>query len=141
MKKALHTYQKYKSFHDETLQKLKDLQSKNRATITAYERIFSPARFQQKHKAQFVSLKITEVNRTKDYEGFSVYKITTTSHINSPKNFYDFLDTLNKDDWIIGVNFPIEFTRDANMIRSSFTMRVYANNRDKNATDSASVAK
>jgi hypothetical protein len=51
------------------------------------------------------------------------------------------LDDLNKGDWIIGVNFPINFVRDGEMIKSSFTMKVYTNNKDKNATASASEAK
>ena len=141
MKKASKEYSKYKTFYDETLQTFKELQSKNRNIIIAYERMFSPSRFEKQHKAEFVSLKIVKVARAKDYEGFSVYEVNTTSHISSPKNFYDFLDSLNKGDWIIGVNFPIKFRRDGEMIKSSFTMKVYANNKDKNATASKSVAK
>ncbi|MBA1433051.1 MAG: hypothetical protein FAF04_05555 [Epsilonproteobacteria bacterium] len=141
MKKALHEYRKYKTFHDETLQTLKDLQSKNRNIITAFDRTFFPARFEQQHKAEFSSLKIAKVKRAKDHEGFSVYEVNTTSHISSPTNFYDFLDALNKGDWIIGVNFPIKFKRDGEMIKSSFTMKVYTNSKDKNATASKSVAK
>jgi hypothetical protein len=56
---------------------------------------------------------------------FTIYEVNTTSKINSPKVFYNFLDSINKSDWIIGVNFPINFKREADMIRSSFTMRVY----------------
>jgi len=141
MKKALQEYRKYKTFYDETMQTLKELQSKNRNIITAYDRKFSPARFKQQHKAEFSSLEITKIKHAKNYEGFSVYEVNTTSHISSPKNFYNFLDAVNKSDWIIGVNFPIKFRRDGEMIQSSFTMKVYANNKDKNATASKSVAK
>ncbi|QOP45130.1 hypothetical protein [Sulfurimonas paralvinellae] len=141
LKKELGEYRKYKAFYDETLQTLKDLQSKNRNIITAYDRTFSPERFEKQHKAQFSSLRVTKINRIKDVEGFSVYEVNTTSHISSPTNFYDFLDAVNKGDWIIGVNFPIGFLRDGEMIKSSFTMKVYANNKDKNSTASTSSDK
>jgi hypothetical protein len=59
----------------------------------------------------------------------------TTSQINSPKSFYDFLDAVNKSDWIISVNFPISFKREAEMIRSSFTMKVYAVAEDNNTSE------
>jgi len=132
---------KYQNFHDETLAKLKDLQSKNRHIITAFDTPFNPDRFEMQHKVFFSSLHVSKVERSKDEDGFATYEVNTTSQISSPTNFYDFLDALNKSDWIIGVNFPIDFKRDGEMIKSSFTMRVYANNKDKNSTASASVAK
>jgi len=133
--------QKYQSFHHDVLRKLKDLQSKNRHIITAFDTPFYPQRFEEKHKVFFSSLKISKVSRSKDEDSFATYEVNTTSEMSSPKNFYDFLDALNKTDWIIGVNFPIDFKRDGEMIKSSFTMRVYTNNKDKNSTASASAAK
>lgn len=141
LKKELREYNKYKTFHDDTLKTLKDLQSKDINIITAFDRPFSPDRFEKQHKTHFSSLTIAKLKRAKDIDGFSVYEVNTTSHISSPTNFYDFLDALNKGDWIIGVNFPIKFVRDGEMIKSSFTMKVYANNKDKNSTASASLAK
>lgn len=134
-------YNKYKKFHDETLQKLKDLQSKNRHIITALDRPFLPERFEKQHKANFSSLKITQIQKADEEDGFSVYEVNTSSQIASPVNFYDFLDALNKGDWIIGVNFPIKFVREGEMINSSFRMKVYENLRDKNASASGSSAK
>jgi len=141
LKKEKKEYRKYKAFYDETLATLQDLQSKNRHIITAFDRVFDPERFEKQHKKHFSSLTLSKLSRAEDEEGFAVYEVNTTSHINSPKNFYDFLDDLNKGDWIIGVNFPINFVRDGEMIKSSFTMKVYANNKDKNATASESEAK
>ena len=132
---------KYQDFHDKTLRQLKDLQSKNRHVITAFDTTFHPGRFEKKYKSYFSSLHVKKVARLKDEEGFATYEVNTTSHISSPTNFYNFLDSLNKGDWIIGVNFPIDFKRDGEMIQSSFRMKVYANNKDKNATASGSVAK
>jgi hypothetical protein len=141
LKKELREYNKYKTFHDETMKKLKDLQGKNRNIIIAFDRPFSADRFEKEHKIHFSSLKIAKIRREKNESGFSVYEVNTTSHISSPTNFYGFLDALNKGDWIIGVNFPIKFVRDGEMIKSSFTMKVYTNNKDKNSTASASLAK
>jgi len=141
LKKAQQEYNKYKNFYDETLDTFKNLQSKNRNIITAFQRPFSPERFEKQYKNNFSSLKISKINRVADEEGFSVYEVNTTSHIASPTNFYDFLDALNKGDWIIGVNFPIKFLRDGEMIKSSFTMKVYANSDDKNASASGSLDK
>ena len=132
---------KYQNFYDEILAKLKDLQSKNRHIITAFDTPFNPDRFEKQHKVFFSSLHVTKVARAKDEENFAVYEVNTTSQISSPTNFYDFLDALNKSDWIIGVNFPIDFERDGEMIKSSFRMKVYTNNKDKNSTASGSVAK
>ncbi len=132
---------KYQNFYDDTLTTLKDLQSKNRHIITAFDTAFNPDRFEKQHKAFFSSLRVSKIARSKDEEGFATYEVNTTSQISSPTNFYDFLDALNKSDWIIGVNFPIDFKRDGEMIKSSFTMKVYTNNKDKNSTASESVAK
>lgn len=141
LQKESREYNKYKVFNDRTLEKLKDLQGENRHIITAFDRTFNPDRFEKEHKAQFSSLTLSKLARAKNEEGFAVYEVNTTSHISSPKNFYDFLDAIDKGDWIIGINFPIKFLREGEMIKSSFTMKVYENNKDKNSTASASKAK
>ena len=141
LKKSSVKLQQYQDFHDRVYKKLKDLQSKNRHIITAFENRFDATRFQKENKSYFASLKLSKVVNGADEAGFSVYEVNTTSHIASPANFYNFLDALNKSDWIIGVNFPITFQRDGEMIRSSFRMKVYANKEDTNATKSKSVAK
>ncbi len=134
-------FQKYQNFHDETLGTLKNLQSKNRHIISAFDAVFNLDRFEKQHKVFFSSFNISKISRAKDEEGFASYEVNTSSQISSPKNFYNFLDALNKSDWIIGVNFPINFKRDGEMIKSSFIMKVYVNNKDKNSTASKSVAK
>jgi hypothetical protein len=124
----------YQNFHDETLETLKDLQSKNRHIITAFDSTFNPDRFEKQHKNYFSSLTLSKISRAQDENSFAVYEVNTTSEISSPKSFYNFLDSVNKSDWIIGVNFPINFKRDGEMIKSSFTMKVYTKNKDKNST-------
>jgi hypothetical protein len=138
LKKESIELRKYQNFRDEVLEKLNELKSENRNIIAAFDRSFDPLRFEKMHKEYFTSLKVQEQIQIEDDNKFSVYEVNTTSHINSPRSFYDFLDAINKSDWIISVNFPIHFKREAEMIRSSFTMKVYGIAKDTNTTDSNS---
>ena len=113
---------------------LQKLQSDNLHAIKAFEAEFNSERFEKQHRGFFSSLKISKKAKLEDEDGFNVYEVNTTSEINSPKGFYDFLNAINKSDWIIGVNFPINFKRDSEMISSSFTMRVYNNSKDSNSS-------
>lgn len=130
---------RYEDFHAQTLEALKELQSKNKNIIKAFDNTFNPERFTKQHIGYFQSLKLSKLTPTDNEDGFNVYEVNTTQKINSPKSFYDFLDALNKGDWIIGVNFPIHFKRDGEMIQSSFTMRVYANPKDTNTSELNSI--
>ena len=125
---------KYQNFSDDTLEFLQKLKSDNRRVITAFDTTFNPARFQKIHQTYFSSLSIAKKVKLENEGEFSVYEVNTTSEISSPKTFYDFLDAVNKSDWIIGVNFPIHFKRDGELIKSTFTMKVYsAQKEDLNA--------
>ena len=133
--------QKYQNYHDKVYTTLKNLQSKNRHIITAFENRFDTKRFIRENKSYFFSLELAKITKAGEKDGFDVYEVNTTSSIASPKNFYDFLDALNKSDWIIGVNFPIIFKRKGDSILSSFTMKVYANKEQSKAVASVSQAK
>jgi len=112
---------------------LQKLQSDNLHVIKAFATEFNAQRFEKQHKSFFSSLTILKMSKAEDEEEFSVYEVNTTSEISSPKSFYNFLDAVNKSDWIIAVNFPINFKREGEMISSSFTMKVY-NNKESNTT-------
>ena len=83
----------------------------------------------------FESFTLSELSMHSQDGEFSVYEVNTSSLIQSPQGFYDFLDGVNKSDNIIGVNFPIHFERDANLIKSSFTMHVYVAGQKKPTED------
>ena len=134
LKKESAELRKYQNFRDDVLARLGDLQSENRHIIAAFDSSFDPSRFQKMHKSYFSTLTLQKSVPLENQEEFSVYEVNTTSHINSPTSFYDFLDAVNKSDWIIGVNFPIHFKREGEMIRSSFTMKVYGVAEDSNVT-------
>lgn len=116
----------YGELHQNTLETLKTLQSENRHIIEALDTKFDPQRFEKQNLEHFHSLKLSEIQKASEDQTFIVYEVNTSSKINSPTSFYKFLDAVNKSDWIIGVNFPIHFKREDDMIRSSFTMQVYA---------------
>jgi len=125
---------KYQNFYDELDEQLQSLQKKHRNTILAFDATFNPERFSKQNKSFFSTLYVTPMQEIGTQEEFLIYEVNTTSQISSPKSFYNFLDAVNKSDWIVGVNFPINFTHDGELIKSSFTMKVYANAKDKNST-------
>lgn len=126
---------RWKTFDDETFDTLKSLQSDNRHIIIAFESDFNKDRFINKYKKLFNSLTLSKSDKIGNEDGFEIYQVTTSSQISSPETFYNFLDEVNKSDWIIGVNFPINFKRDGEVISSSFSMKVYCNGSD-DANDS-----
>lgn len=141
LKKSSREFRDYSNFHYETQDVLQDLRSKNRRIITAFDATFSPDRFERENKAYFSELRVSSLKEPTLENEFGVYEVNTTSQISSPKSFYDFLDGINKSEYIIAINFPIDFKRDGEIIKSSFTMKVYCNNRDTNATTSESKKK
>lgn len=140
-KKNYKELRKYRNFHDETHAVLKELQGKNIRIITAFDTTFSPEKFEKQNKGYFSDLSVKEIKLEGLENEFAVYEVNTSSHINSPKSFYEFLDSVNKGDWIIAINFPIHFKRSKDIIESSFTMKVYCNNKESIPQDSASVDK
>jgi len=125
---------KYQDFYDKKQAQLKDLQKKHRAVIVAFDNKFNAKRFQKQYKQNFSSLELSELKKKSKKDEFTTYEVNTSSQISSPKSFYNFLEAVNKSDWIIQVNFPINFKRDGELIKSSFTMQVLSNTRDENKT-------
>ena len=91
-----------------------------------------PERFIKKYKSSFNSLEITKIKELDLEDGFCVYDVKTSSQISTPTVFYKFLDEINKSDWIVGINFPIKFVREGEILNSSFKMKVYSNSKDLN---------
>lgn len=130
LRKVQRELKRHEDFNDMTFEELKKLQSDSRHIIEAFDATFSAQRFELQNKSYFNSLTLSKISQRTDEDGFAVYEVNTTSQINSPKVFYDFLDAINKGDWIIGINFPISFKRENNLIRSTFTMKVYCTKDD-----------
>lgn len=116
----------YRHWHDQTFDALKDLQSKHKNIIGAFESRFDAERFMKMNRGYFESLSMSEAVDMNLSSEFALYELNVTSRIDSPQSFYAFLEALNKSSWIIGVDFPIHFEREGDMVRSNFTMRVYS---------------
>ena len=127
-------FYRYQNFETQTYDTLKKLQSDNRHIITAFDKEFLPERFVKKYKSSFKSLKIIKTKSLDLEEGFCVYDVKISSQISTPTVFYKFLDEINKSDWIVGINFPIEFVREGEVLNSSFKMKVYSNSKDLNTS-------
>ena len=116
---------------DNTESRLKEIETQNAKTITAFNTHFNPDQFERLYKKEFSDLFLTEVTTFDSNGTFREYEVNATSKITSPQSFYTFLENINKSKWIIGVNFPIHFERDGDKIRSSFTMRVHNSKESK----------
>ena len=106
-------------------EKLEKLKSENAHTLTAFRTAFDPKKFTKNNHEDFEDLYLTEIATVDHNSSFKVYEVNATTKITSPQVFYQFLEKINKSDWIIGVNFPIYFEREGNRIKSSFTMKVH----------------
>lgn len=105
--------------------KLEKLETNHAKTIKAYQTPFNPKKFTRLHHKEFQDLFLTEVSMADQNGSFKVYEVNATTKITSPESFYNFLEKINKSQWIIGVDFPINFEREGDLIKSSFTMKVH----------------
>ncbi len=131
LKKERIDLKRHKDFYETTLKTLNQTKSKNRLVIEAFENSFDPQNFKNRFGKYFIDLDIHKAEKTASNEWYDTYEVNTTSKITSPKNFYDFLDALNKSEWIVGVTFPIDFTKEGELIHSNFTMQVYKKTKKK----------
>ena len=145
--KAVYERNRAQDFHDDTMQNLKDLQTKNRNIILAYSNAFDPDAFARQYSRYFKRLKLTSVEGKKKEDIFDIYEVKATSDLHSPTDFYEFLDAVNKSENIISIEFPIHFVADGSVIHSSFRLKVFnadfdtkVETVDENQTTSASTA-
>ncbi|MDP3302225.1 MAG: hypothetical protein Q8S36_09700 [Sulfuricurvum sp.] len=113
--------------YDRVDEKLEKLKGENSHTLTAFKTPFNPKKFTNNNHEDFENLYLTEIEMVDHNGSFKVYEVNATTKITSPQVFYQFLEKINKSDWIIGVNFPIYFEREGDRIKSSFTMKVHHN--------------
>lgn len=113
--------------YDRVNEKLEKLKHTNSHTLTAFKTPFNPKKFTNNNHEDFENLYLTEIEMADHNGSFKVYEVNATTKITSPQVFYQFLEKINKSDWIIGVNFPIHFEREGDRIKSSFTMKVHHN--------------
>ena len=126
MKKYAANEAQFNMWHDEIFEELKDLQSSKKHIIAAYENGFNKERFIKINSIYFESLRLSALEKSKSEDPFTLYEVNATSRIDSPNSFYAFLQSINKSEWIVNVNFPIHFEREGNLIKSTFTLKVFS---------------
>ncbi len=126
MKKYAANEAQFNMWHDEVFEELRQLRTNNKHIIAAYENAFNKERFIKINSVYFENLKLSELERQDSDDSFTIYKVNAASKIDSPNSFYAFLESINKSDWIVNVNFPIRFEREGNLIKSSFTLRIFS---------------
>jgi len=114
------------NLHDITMNNLKDLQTNNRNIILSYGNSFDPDAFAKRYRSYFKRLRLTAMNSKEKESIFDVYKVDALSDIDSPTDFYAFLDALNKSENIISVEFPINFVAKGKTIKASFKLKVFS---------------
>ena len=125
---------RYREYHDKTKQLYNETKSKHRHIIEAFETPFDMQRFKSEYGKYFIELSLSKLGDSNTSKWYEIYEVQTLSKIQSPVSFYDFLSAINKSAWIVGVTFPIDFTKEGELIRSSFKMQVYKKVSDENAT-------
>ena len=124
-KKESRTLDASREEYNRVQEKLEKLEKTHKTTIQAFKTTFNPQKFTQLYEKDFQDLFLSEIEMSDHNGSFKVYEVNATAKINSPETFYRFLDKVNHSNWIIGVNFPIHFEREGDLIKSSFTMKVH----------------
>lgn len=126
-KKEQQLIEQAQSRYDQVNEKYKKLKNQNNHIIQSFRTPFDPGKFTKLNRQDFQDLYLTEMEMAEHNGSFKVYEVNATTKINSPQVFYQFLEKINKNEWVIGVDFPIHFERDGDKIKSSFTMKVHSN--------------
>lgn len=111
--------------YDAVEEKKKKMEETHQKIIKGFKSNFNPEKFARLHAHEFHDLYLSEIASSDQNGSFKVYEVNATTKISSPQTFYHFLDKVNQADWIIGVDFPIHFEREGDLIKSSFTMKVH----------------
>jgi len=113
------------NFYETRLSTYKELQSQNIHIINAFDNTFDSKRFLAQSKSFFSSLSVSDATKTA-VDGFlDVYEVNSTSLISSPTNFYEFVESLNRAESIVELNFPISMKIVDGGIQTDFCMKVY----------------
>jgi hypothetical protein len=115
----------YQILKDQTSDQAVKLAKKQAAILRSLHNHFDTKDFIEKNSQYFDDLKLTKVLHGPKEKLFDTYEINATSNIRTPKTFYKFLNNIDKEGWIIKVEFPVRFRREGELIHLLFTMQVY----------------
>ncbi|WP_456470597.1 hypothetical protein [Caminibacter sp.] len=111
--------------YNKTLNELKMLKKENAKILNAFRRDFNINNFKN-FASQFMEITSIEKNGTKPFKkDFLTTIYFVKSKINSPKDFYDFIDALKNYKYIVKVYFPINFQKEGKKILLTLKLEHY----------------
>lgn len=123
--------------YDEIYERLKHLQSRHRKVTEAFENRWDEKLFMESARKFFkkADLKPVDINLSDPY--FKIYELNAMTKMESPQNFYRFLDALPSLPYVIEADFPIAFRAAKGEIEGVFRIKVYEEKRaeDQNGSD------
>ncbi len=119
-------YMAAKNEHDTIFERLKSLQAKYRKVVAAFENRWDEKRFVAKAKEYFLQVELMPVEGNTSDPHFKIYEINALTKMESPQNFYRFLDALPSIPFVVQADFPIAFkAHGTDEIEGVFRIRVY----------------
>lgn len=109
---------------------LSKLKKENAHVIGAFKHPFSQEEFMRYAMQFFSDVSLVEISKSAYKKEFVEYELNVTSTLQTPTNFYNFLEGLNRYANIVQADFPIHLEADKKSITSTFKIKVY----DLNAT-------
>jgi len=114
-----------KDAYEKKLKKLNRLKLQNAKIIHVFRREFDQESFKN-FLSKYMQVVSIEKNQTKPYKlDFLKTSYFLKTKIDSPKNFYDFVEDLKRYKYLIRVYFPIDFTKDNDKIDLTFKIEHY----------------
>jgi hypothetical protein len=115
-----------KNDHDTIFDRLKTLQSKERKAIVAFANRWDEKRFVETAKKYFNAVEMVPVDVNESDAHYKIYEINAKAKMESPQNFYKFLEALPGIPYVIQADFPIAFRSNGrDEIEGIFRIRVY----------------
>lgn len=104
---------------------LQKIAQNNQKLLDALIIKFNEQKFTQYANKFFQNVTLKKSTQQATHKGFLVYELNVSSSIQSPQNFYDFLNGLASYESVIKADFPIKMVADSNIIQSNFNIKVY----------------
>ncbi|WP_456323722.1 hypothetical protein [Hydrogenimonas sp.] len=115
-----------KNEHDTVFERLKSLQAKYRKVIAAFENRWDEKRFMEQARKYFLQVRLMPVESNVSDPNYKIYEINALTKMESPQNFYRFLESFPSIPFVLQADFPIAFkAHGSDEIEGIFRIRVY----------------
>jgi hypothetical protein len=104
---------------------LATLRSDNRKILEAFAKPFDEKRFVEHSSHYFEAVELEKQGENEFEKDFTLYELTVTSQLDTPTQFYDFLESLNRYEAVVRTDFPIQMWTEDGKIHAIFNIKVY----------------